>query len=113
MMSVKVERYSHAAFCQRSSRGLAEPGAGMAGMESSDRIRGTRRAVFSAPRAQAQSADPTTNICVNIERCARTTQTHWRPMPFEMPHALGRSEEYQKWPPSLRVDAMMPDTEKT
>ena len=38
---------------------------------------------------------------------------HWRPMPFEMPHALGRSEEYQKWPPSLRVDAMMPDTEKT
>ena len=65
------------------------------------------------PRAQAQSADPTTNICVNIERCARTTQTHWRSMPFEMPHALGRCEEYQKWPPSLRVDAMMPDTEKT
>ena len=53
MMSVKVERYSHAAFCQRSSRGLAEPGAGMAGMEYSDRIRGTRRSVFSAPRASS------------------------------------------------------------
>jgi hypothetical protein len=35
-------------------------------------------------------------IFASSSRGARTIQTHWRPMPFAMPHALERSEEYQK-----------------